>query len=61
MKYFFLKNRGFINFRIITISFDESKESFLEEELNKFTGNRKILNYKAELFSPYRSSDLQGE
>jgi len=39
-----------MNFRIITIPFDETKELFLEEELNKFTVNKKILNYKAEFF-----------
>ncbi|MBI3756023.1 MAG: HRDC domain-containing protein [Deltaproteobacteria bacterium] len=38
-------------FKIITIPFEAEKESFLEEELNRFCLNRKIKNFKAEFFT----------
>lgn len=39
-----------IEFKIFTVPFDENKEVFLEEEVNKFCINKKIKQYKAEFF-----------
>ncbi|MBA7669022.1 hypothetical protein ES703_77148 [subsurface metagenome] len=43
-------------FKIITISFDNEKESFLEEELNRFFLNKRILDYYVEFFSTFNKA-----
>ncbi len=37
-------------FKIITIPFDEGKECFLEDEVNKFCLNKIIKSFEAEFF-----------
>lgn len=54
-----------MNFKIITIPFDDSKELFLDDELNKFILNKKIISKKLEFFTynskPYWSVLLEYE
>jgi len=39
-----------VNYKIITIPFDSNKEMFWDEELNKFTHNKRIKSQKVEFF-----------
>ena len=40
-----------MKFKIITIPFNQDKETFLEEEINNFCLNKKIKNYRVEFFN----------
>lgn len=40
-----------MQFKIITVRFDDNKESFLEDELNQFLLNKQVKEWKAEFFN----------